>query len=160
MRWPQRRPRCWTRIGTPSSAATVPNAAVYPHRWLWDSCFHVIAWAALGRPEAEIELQSLMASRLPTVIGRGFVPHMVYADEWRNGGGIDRGVLRGMSSFTQPPVYAMALTAVLAAGSEPAPVACAGRGGGVGVAVGSPTPRRTADHRPPLGVRSRHRPPL
>ena len=100
---------------------TVPNAVVYPHRWLWDSCFHVIAWAALGRPEAEIELQSLMASRLPTVIGRGFVPHMVYADEWRNGGGIDRGVLRGMSSFTQPPVYAMALTAVLAAGSEPAP---------------------------------------
>jgi hypothetical protein len=100
---------------------TVPNAIVYPHRWLWDSCFHVMAWAALGRPEADIELQSLMASRLPTLIGGGFIPHMVYADPWRNGNGIDRGVLRGMSSFTQPPVYAMALMSLRTAGTEAAP---------------------------------------
>src|SRR6202021_1296344 len=99
---------------------TVPNAVNYPHRWLWDSCFHVMAWAALGRPEAEIELESLMASRLPTLIGRGFVPHMVYADPWRNGYGTDRGVLQGISSFTQPPVYAMALGALIAAGIEAA----------------------------------------
>ena len=21
-----------------------PNPEVYPHQWLWDSCFHAIAW--------------------------------------------------------------------------------------------------------------------
>ena len=29
----------------------VPNPAVYPHLWLWDSCFHAVAWAALGEVE-------------------------------------------------------------------------------------------------------------
>lgn len=100
---------------------TVPHAIQYPHRWLWDSCFHVMAWAALGRKEAGIELASLLSSRLPTVVGRGFVPHMVYGDRWRDGDGIDRGVLRGMSSFTQPPVYAMALASLLDAGMQPEP---------------------------------------
>ena len=100
---------------------TMPHAVRYPHRWLWDSCFHVMAWATLGRPEAEVELQSLLASRLPTLIGRGFVAHMVYADPWRNGNGVDRGVLQGMSSYTQPPVYAMALTSLIGAGVDPAP---------------------------------------
>jgi hypothetical protein len=22
----------------------VPNPTVYPHLWLWDSCFHAITW--------------------------------------------------------------------------------------------------------------------
>ena len=100
---------------------TLPHRMQYPHRWLWDSCFHVIVWASLGRPEARTELESVMASRLPTVIGRGFLPHMVYGDPWRNGDGIDRGPLQGMSSFTQPPIYAMALTSLLEGGTELAP---------------------------------------
>ena len=25
----------------------LPNAQVYPHMWLWDSCFHSIAWTSL-----------------------------------------------------------------------------------------------------------------
>ena len=24
---------------------TVPNSAVYPFQWLWDSCFHAGTWA-------------------------------------------------------------------------------------------------------------------
>ena len=35
---------------------TVPHAGVYPHQWLWDSCFHVICWAALGRADRKIVL--------------------------------------------------------------------------------------------------------
>ncbi|HZD64505.1 MAG TPA: hypothetical protein VE152_00235, partial [Acidimicrobiales bacterium] len=71
---------------------TLPHPVTYPHRWLWDSCFHAIAWAGFGRREAVVELASLLGSRLPTVAGRGFVPHMVYGDPWRRGGGIDRGL--------------------------------------------------------------------
>jgi hypothetical protein len=93
---------------SPDLRCTLPHAVAYPHRWLWDSCFHVIAWASLGRPEAGIELESLLASRLATGVGRGFLPHMVYGAASRNGNGINRGMLRGMSSFTQPPVYALA----------------------------------------------------
>ena len=32
----------------PEGGYTVPNAAVYPCQWLWDSCFHAVVWAELG----------------------------------------------------------------------------------------------------------------
>ena len=105
----------------PELRATLPHPVTYPHRWLWDSCFHVIAWTALGRPEGRTELRSVLSSALPTVAGRGFLPHMVFGDPRRDGDGVDRGRLRGMSSFTQPPVHVLALEAVVAAegGAEP-----------------------------------------
>ena len=30
----------------------VPNPTTYPWQWLWDSCFHAVAWAALGDERA------------------------------------------------------------------------------------------------------------
>ena len=45
--------------------ATLPHPLQYPHRWLWDSCFHAIAWAALGRPEGLVELSSVLGSSVP-----------------------------------------------------------------------------------------------
>jgi hypothetical protein len=68
-----------------------------------------------------IELESILASRLPTLLDRGFLPHMVYGDPWRTGGGVDRGPLRGMSAFTQPPVYVLALDQIVQRGFEPDP---------------------------------------
>ena len=57
---------------------TVPNATVYPHQWLWDSCFHAIAWAHLGVAErATRELTNVFARQDDD----GFVPHMTY---WRS----------------------------------------------------------------------------
>lgn len=111
----------------PSLRCTLPHPLQYPHRWLWDSCFHAIAWAALGRPEGMVELGSVLGSALPTVIGRGFLPHMVYGDPERKGG-VPRGPLRGMSSFTQPHVHALALSELVERGCEVPPwmfVACA-----------------------------------
>ena len=29
----------------PEGGYTVPHAGTYPFQWLWDSCFHAIAWA-------------------------------------------------------------------------------------------------------------------
>jgi len=77
-----------------------PNEDVYPHLWLWDSCFHSIAWASLDDRRAEIELSHAMQKQF----SNGFLPHMVYA-----GPTISRGPRADVSSFTQPPVYALAM---------------------------------------------------
>ena len=87
----------------------VPNPAVYPHLWLWDSCFHAVAWVALGEAgRARRELRRALGHQLPS----GFVPHMAYAGP----PGARRGPLASVSSFTQPPVYAHAATVVAGAG--------------------------------------------
>ncbi len=84
-----------------------PNRGVYGHQWLWDSCFHAIAWAALDDRRAERELASVFFAQLPN----GFVPHMRYA-----GPSQYRGPLSSASSYTQPPVHAAAALALAAAG--------------------------------------------
>ncbi len=79
---------------------TVPNLDVYPHQWLWDSCFHAVAWAALGDGDrARRELANVFDDQRPD----GFVPHVRY---WT-----DPDVLAGFwgrsrsSVVTQPPMY-------------------------------------------------------
>ncbi len=87
-----------------------PNRRSYPHLWLWDSCFHSIAWSAVGDARALTELEAVFAGQLPS----GFLPHMRYASPTD-----PRGPLRAVSSFTQPPVYARALRAAADAGLTP-----------------------------------------
>lgn len=77
----------------------VPNAQVYPHQWLWDSCFHAVVWACLGSDRGLVEV----ANALECQADDGFVPHMVYrgapdlhAEFW----GRPR-----TSTITQPPMY-------------------------------------------------------
>ena len=53
----------------------LPNADVYPHMWLWDSCFHSIAWASLHDDRGVVEL----GHALQMQFANGFLPHMVYA---------------------------------------------------------------------------------
>ena len=84
-----------------------PNAQVYPHQWLWDSCFHAIAWSSLGDVRGVHELRSCFRSQLPT----GFVPHMRYLEP-NNG----RGPLSDRSSYIQPPIYAHACRVLSSAG--------------------------------------------
>lgn len=84
-----------------------PNRRSYPHLWLWDSCFHAIAWFALGDARGSRELEAVFAGQLPD----GFLPHMRYGRRT-----YARGPLKGVSSFTQPPVYARALKAGADAG--------------------------------------------
>lgn len=77
----------------------VPNQEVYPHQWLWDSCFHALVWDALGDDRAVTELGNVLAAQAAD----GFVPHMTYwlepdahADFWGRS---------GASTITQPPMY-------------------------------------------------------
>ncbi|MCH2412644.1 MAG: hypothetical protein MK189_06690, partial [Acidimicrobiales bacterium] len=91
-----------------------PHAGTYPWQWLWDSCFHVLVWQALGRTNrAQVELASLFGPQAPS----GFVPHMNYvrqpghhADLW----GRD-----DASSVTQPPMYGHAVAELVRAGAPP-----------------------------------------
>lgn len=89
---------------------TMPNRRKYPWQWLWDSCFHAIAWSALGDDRCRTELESLFELQLPS----GFLPHMGYQTDpsrslalWHS---------RGRSDITQPPMYGHALSVLAARG--------------------------------------------
>lgn len=93
----------------PKRGYCFPNSDTYPHLWLWDSCFHSIAWAALKDSRAVTELRACLSHQFAS----GFVPHMVYARPT-----IRRGPRSDVSSFTQPPVYCLAASRVISAGLQ------------------------------------------
>lgn len=87
----------------PTGGFCVPNPTTYPWQWLWDSCFHAVAWAHLGDERAVIELRSALSSQ----DAEGFVPHIRYGP-----GPAPHAGLWGRpaeSSITQPPVYGHAV---------------------------------------------------
>ena len=99
----------------PDVGYCVPNPAVYPHQWLWDSAFHAVAWARLGDPRGVVELSSLFDGRLEC----GMVPHMRYGPTrpaaWL-------GPLEATSSITQPPMFGHAIAELVRSGFEVPPV--------------------------------------
>jgi hypothetical protein len=83
---------------------TVPNVDVYPHQWLWDSCFHALVWAELGEPaRAVAELTAALADQADD----GFVPHIRYLDDPEGLTGFWG--RRATSSITQPPMFGHAV---------------------------------------------------
>src|SRR5215207_10714491 len=92
----------------------VPNPSVYPHLWLWDSCFHAVVWTYLQDGRATRELDAVLEGQLPD----GLVPHMRYGrqppDAWL-------GPLRSTSSLAQPPMYGHAIKVLVEHGIDPAP---------------------------------------
>jgi hypothetical protein len=89
---------------------TMPNRRKYPWQWLWDSCFHAIAWSAIGDARCLTELESLFSLQLAS----GFLPHMGYQTDpprslalWHTA---------GRSDITQPPMYGHALRVLAARG--------------------------------------------
>jgi hypothetical protein len=83
---------------------------VYPHLWLWDSCFHALAWLGLGDDRCVEELAAVFVAQTP----EGFVPHMRYG----TAPGYARGPRADASAFTQPPVYGLVLDRLVAAGVD------------------------------------------
>lgn len=90
----------------------VPHPGVYPHLWLWDSCFHAVAWAHLDDDRAERELTAVLHGQLAS----GMVPHMRYGpagpDTWL-------GPLETVSSLTQPPMFGHAARVLAERGRAP-----------------------------------------
>ncbi len=118
----------WTEPGF-----CVPHPEVYPHQWLWDSCFHSLAWLALDRPDRAVrELGTALGVVEPdhpaAATPGGLVPHMRY---W-HAPTVAEGFWGrpGISCLTQPPIFGHVVRVLHEAGVEVAPelVAAADRG--------------------------------
>lgn len=90
----------------------VPNQETYPFQWLWDSCFHAVAWAELGDERGVAELESLLAHQDAS----GFVPHLTHwADPERHRTFWGQSML---STITQPPMFGHAAAELVRRGHD------------------------------------------
>lgn len=96
---------------------TTPAEGLYPHQWLWDSCFIAIGMSHYDVKRAQTEILSLLRGQW----ANGMIPHMIFSsgDEHR----LDREVWRSYvsrfspdkvatSGITQPPMVAEAVVQV------------------------------------------------
>lgn len=96
---------------------TIPADGLYPHQWLWDSCFIAIGLAQYDVKRAQTELRSLLRGQW----SNGMLPHMIFAsgdhhkrDEniwqsWRSPFAPDQ---VSTSGLTQPPMLAEAIVRI------------------------------------------------
>ncbi|HSX42598.1 MAG TPA: trehalase family glycosidase [Candidatus Saccharimonadales bacterium] len=93
---------------------TVPAEGLYPHQWLWDSCFVAIGLRWIDIDRAQAELTSLLRGQW----SNGMMPNMIFSNDphYRR----DRAVWRSWispyspdkvatSGITQPPMLAEAV---------------------------------------------------
>lgn len=103
---------------------TCPSNTLYPHQWLWDSCFIAIGVARYDAPRAADELRALFRGQW----ANGMLPHMIFVDRLHDIG--SRRIWRSKknalaprdvdtSCITQPPLPAIAARRV--AQALPAP---------------------------------------
>ena len=97
-----------------AGAYTCPSVRLYPHQWLWDSCFTAIGIPRFDASRAADELRALFRGQWDN----GMLPHMIFADGSRDIGsrrvwksqtraGAPRDV--ATTCITQPPLVAIAL---------------------------------------------------
>ncbi len=96
---------------------TVPAEGLYPHQWLWDSCFVAIGLAQYDVERAKKEILSLLRGQW----ANGMIPNMIFADgdqhkrdrnmwqSWRSPFAPD-GI--ATSGITQPPMLAEAIVSI------------------------------------------------
>jgi hypothetical protein len=93
---------------------TVPAQHLYPHQWLWDSCFIAIGLRHVDVDRAKLELTSLLRGQW----SNGMMPNMIFSDQPEFGR--DRAAWRSWvspyspdgvatSGITQPPMLAEAV---------------------------------------------------
>ncbi len=93
---------------------TIPAEGLYPHQWLWDSCFIAIGLRHIDVKRAQTELRNLLRGQW----ANGMIPHMIFADSdksssdkrmwqsWRNPNSPDK---LSTSGITQPAMLAEAV---------------------------------------------------
>ena len=96
---------------------TIPAHGLYPHQWLWDSCFIAIGLRHLDVERAKIEILSLLKAQWKD----GMVPHIIFTpgkkqrmhsgvwDSWLNPNSPDDVTTSGI---TQPPMIAEAVVRI------------------------------------------------
>ncbi|MCA9342654.1 glycoside hydrolase [Candidatus Saccharibacteria bacterium] len=95
---------------------TVPASPLYPHQWLWDSCFIAIGLRHIDIKRAQVEIKSLLRGQW----SNGMVPNMVLStDETSQAGSFWRSSVSpfspdnvATSGITQPPVIAEAVVRI------------------------------------------------
>ncbi|MCI0713062.1 MAG: hypothetical protein L0154_23100 [Chloroflexi bacterium] len=80
----------------------------YDNQFMWDSCFHAIAWRLVDPVMAQDELISLVSRQVTDGPDAGMIPHCNY---WRGGGAWLWGQ-DDRSAITQPPLVAVAASLV------------------------------------------------
>lgn len=83
---------------------TRPAPSTYEHQWLWDSCFHAIAYRWIDPAMGCDELLSVSAHQFESGPDAGMIPHMTY---W-GGGGHELWIYADRSTITQPPLVGVA----------------------------------------------------
>lgn len=93
---------------------TVPAENLYPHQWLWDSCFIAIGLRHVNVDRAQAELSSLLRGQW----SNGMLPNMIFSDEpryrrdrnlWRSWISPNSPDNVATSGITQPPLLAEAV---------------------------------------------------
>lgn len=96
---------------------TIPAEHLYPHQWLWDSCFVAIGQRHYDVERAKMEVLSLLRGQW----ANGMVPHIIFSQEaryardreawrsWVNPNSPDDIVTSGI---TQPPLLAEAVVRI------------------------------------------------
>lgn len=96
---------------------TIPAKGIYPHQWLWDSCFIAIGLATYNPSRAKQELFSLLRGQW----SNGMIPHMIFttqpfttddANFWKSENCPQAPKDVRTSGITQPPVLAEAASRV------------------------------------------------
>lgn len=94
---------------------TVPAGDLYPHQWLWDSCFIAIGLRHLDIERAQTELKSLLRGQW----SNGMIPNMIFRaidhrreNRWRSYISPYAPHNVATSGITQPPMLAEAIVQV------------------------------------------------
>lgn len=96
---------------------TIPAKGLYPHQWLWDSCFIAIGLGNYDTDRAKSEIISLLRGQW----SNGMLPHMIInkTDRHERDGGVWESWLSPLapdgvitSGITQPPMLAEAVVRV------------------------------------------------
>ena len=96
---------------------TIPADGLYPHQWLWDSCFIAIGLAEYDLERAKNELTNLLRGQW----ANGMLPHMIFDET--NSGKRDKNIWQSWrsiyapdnvhtSGLTQPPMLAEAVVRI------------------------------------------------
>lgn len=96
---------------------TIPAHGLYPHQWLWDSCFTALGWRHIDIERAKMEILSLLRGQWRN----GMIPHMLFTSgaayerdhniwrSWVSPFAPDDLVTSGI---TQPPMLAEAIVRI------------------------------------------------
>jgi neutral trehalase len=96
---------------------TQPAHGLYPHQWLWDSCFVAVGWRHLDIERAKMEVLSLLRGQwhngmLPNIIFRDDPQYRVDRNAWRSWLNPYSPNDVKTTGITQPPMLAEAVVQV------------------------------------------------